>query len=320
MSGSAMTSSPSSAERHPLEIYADSYAQMARMDDGRVDCRSVEVDIRQNMIPVTVAATALSVIQAERDGAREYGKQARLRENAAEDARVSAIDRASRAEAALASREYPAVKALEWHASVFRENSWLAPNGFGENYVAYRYEGKWRCMGQDWPSLDAAKGAAQADYEARTRSALASPSDREATPIPCHHCGSLVVPPSDREAVTVTELKRQIAQTMDDLLVNDDGAVPWAHVANARDEIVRIVTAALALSAPGMVEVPREHTDAVIRAGKMLANAAYNIHQRAADIYVGFGLDDAIRSMKSAQEEWDRALAASPSQTKGAEQ
>lgn len=39
--------------RHPLEAYADSYAQMSRMGDGKVDCRSVEVDIRQNMIPAT---------------------------------------------------------------------------------------------------------------------------------------------------------------------------------------------------------------------------------------------------------------------------
>jgi hypothetical protein len=44
------------------------------------------------------------------------------------------------------------------------------------------------------------------------------------------------------------------------------------------------------------------------RIGKMMANAAYNIHQRAADIHVGFGLDEAIRSLKSVQEEWDRAM------------
>ena len=48
------------AKRHPLEAYADSYAQMGRdpQGDGRVDCRSVEVDIRQNMIPVTTALPA----------------------------------------------------------------------------------------------------------------------------------------------------------------------------------------------------------------------------------------------------------------------
>ncbi|WP_210203041.1 hypothetical protein [Pseudaminobacter soli (ex Li et al. 2025)] len=79
-----------------------------------------------------------------------------------------------------APSEPVAVKPLEWHASPIRENSWLAPNGFGENYVASRYEGQWRCIGQDWPSLDAAKAAAQADYEARIRSALVSaPSDLE---------------------------------------------------------------------------------------------------------------------------------------------
>lgn len=44
--------------RHPLEVYADSYAEMARNGNGKVDCRSVEVDIRQNMIPVTRAALA----------------------------------------------------------------------------------------------------------------------------------------------------------------------------------------------------------------------------------------------------------------------
>jgi hypothetical protein len=44
--------------RHPLEVYADSYAEMARMGDGKVDCRSVEVDIRQNMIPITAAIGA----------------------------------------------------------------------------------------------------------------------------------------------------------------------------------------------------------------------------------------------------------------------
>ena len=47
-----------------LEAYADSYAQMSRDGDGRVDCRSVEVDIRQNMMPVVAA------LVAERDEAR----------------------------------------------------------------------------------------------------------------------------------------------------------------------------------------------------------------------------------------------------------
>lgn len=43
---------------NPLEAYADSYAQMSRDGDGRVDCRSVEVDIRQNMMPVVAALVA----------------------------------------------------------------------------------------------------------------------------------------------------------------------------------------------------------------------------------------------------------------------
>lgn len=57
------------AWRHPLEVYADSYAQMSRSGDGRVDCRSVEVDIRQNMIPVTIPAASLAALEAERDEA-----------------------------------------------------------------------------------------------------------------------------------------------------------------------------------------------------------------------------------------------------------
>jgi hypothetical protein len=62
--------------RHPLEVYADSYAEMARMGDGKVDCRSVEVDIRQNMIPVTAAigaggqAVALPTREEARQAAR----------------------------------------------------------------------------------------------------------------------------------------------------------------------------------------------------------------------------------------------------------
>ncbi|MBB4017328.1 hypothetical protein GGR16_002357 [Chelatococcus caeni] len=65
-----------------------------------------------------------------------------------------------------------AVKPLEWHASTWRDNSWLAPHGFGENYVAYLNGETWRCVGHDFPSLEAAKAAAQADYERRIRSAL----------------------------------------------------------------------------------------------------------------------------------------------------
>lgn len=51
----------------------------------------------------------LAEVQAERDAAREYAMQARLREKAAEDARVSAVSRASRTEVALAETR----KALE---------------------------------------------------------------------------------------------------------------------------------------------------------------------------------------------------------------
>lgn len=42
------------AKSHPLEAYAESYEQMARgASDGRVDCSSVAIDIRNNMMPVT---------------------------------------------------------------------------------------------------------------------------------------------------------------------------------------------------------------------------------------------------------------------------
>lgn len=97
------------AERHPLEAYAESYEQMARCGDSP-DARSMAADIRYNMIPATVsakrAATLSSLakhLERERDEAREYGKQARLRENAAEDARVHEQHRASIAEAELAT-------------------------------------------------------------------------------------------------------------------------------------------------------------------------------------------------------------------------
>jgi len=55
-----------------LEAYADSYAQMSRDGDGRVDCRSVEVDIRQNMMPVVAA------LVAERDDARAEVERLRV--------------------------------------------------------------------------------------------------------------------------------------------------------------------------------------------------------------------------------------------------
>lgn len=54
---------------NPLEGYADSYAQMSRDRDGRVQARSVERDIRQNMMPIIAA------LVAERDEARRYAEQ-----------------------------------------------------------------------------------------------------------------------------------------------------------------------------------------------------------------------------------------------------
>lgn len=40
-------------------------------------------------------------------------------------------------------------------------------------------------------------------------------------------------------------VERLIAQAFDDLLVNDDGAVPWSHIANARNEVLRVAAAEL---------------------------------------------------------------------------
>ncbi|TIL91411.1 MAG: hypothetical protein E5Y73_17185 [Mesorhizobium sp.] len=76
--------------------------------------------------------------------------------------------------AALGTHPVPvAVKGLEWKESHYRHNSFVAPTGFGENYVAYKTDEGWRCVGSDHATLDAAKAAAQADYDARIRSALA---------------------------------------------------------------------------------------------------------------------------------------------------
>lgn len=70
---------------NPLEAYADSYAQMSRDGDGRVDCRSVEVDIRQNMMPVVAA------LVAERDAYRDMAARK-------SDEKVSEFKRATAAE------------------------------------------------------------------------------------------------------------------------------------------------------------------------------------------------------------------------------
>ncbi|QWA09831.1 hypothetical protein GTU79_21360 [Sodalis ligni] len=41
--------------RNPLEAYAESYELMAKIGNGRVDCLSVSIDIRQNMMPLVDA-------------------------------------------------------------------------------------------------------------------------------------------------------------------------------------------------------------------------------------------------------------------------
>ncbi|WP_376704728.1 hypothetical protein RQ479_08265 [Mesorhizobium sp. ISC25] len=80
-----------------------------------------------------------------------------------------------REEATAAPEAVPAVavKGLEWKESPYRNTSFVAPTGFGENYVAYQTDEVWRCVGSDHATLQAAQAAAQADYEARIRSALA---------------------------------------------------------------------------------------------------------------------------------------------------
>lgn len=70
------------------------------------------------------------------------------------------------------------VKKLEWHPSQLRDNSYLAPHGFGENYVAYLSGDIWRCVGKELPDLEAAIAAAQADFERRVRECVvAKPVD-----------------------------------------------------------------------------------------------------------------------------------------------
>lgn len=125
---------------HPLAIYADSYAMMSRMDDGKVDCRSVEVDIRQNMIPVTQALSTPS-------------------------------------SGGLAVK----VKPLRWEQpdgdAATETSSWL---GHGTDlcqyYIGFQGGSWWTPFdgedGEEYPTIEAAKAAAQSEYEARILSAL----------------------------------------------------------------------------------------------------------------------------------------------------
>lgn len=57
------------------------------------------VILREALARITDLEARLAAAEADRDKAREYAAQARVRENKAEDARVSAVDRATRAEA-----------------------------------------------------------------------------------------------------------------------------------------------------------------------------------------------------------------------------
>lgn len=87
---------------------------IARREDQIVELTAANGQLqgRLGAMENALAATSQSLARAEadiarlereRDGAREHGMKARLREIAAEDARISAVSRATRAEAALAA-------------------------------------------------------------------------------------------------------------------------------------------------------------------------------------------------------------------------
>ena len=80
---------------------------------------------------------------------------------------------ALRSQPPLHERQGMKVKELVWIASRMSDNSFIAQSGFGDNYVAYLTRDEfWRCVCKDFPSLEAAKAAAQSAYEARILSAL----------------------------------------------------------------------------------------------------------------------------------------------------
>lgn len=97
-----------------LEFYGQEAEALARYWDDMGKVHAVQACLtvirldggkRAAEAASTIAAlqSRLAEVTRERDEARDYAKQVRLRENAAEDARVSAVDRASRAESTLAS-------------------------------------------------------------------------------------------------------------------------------------------------------------------------------------------------------------------------
>ncbi len=77
-------------------------------------------------------------------------------------------------EAALANPQVGVkVKELEWQPSALRPNMLVAKSGFEQNYVITKLDdGTWWTIGKGFPTLEAARAAAQQDYETRILSAI----------------------------------------------------------------------------------------------------------------------------------------------------
>jgi hypothetical protein len=104
-----------------------------------------------------------------------------------EDEQNRPIDEAIRAYLATLTKSSPveavAVKGLEWHGPDFEEEYWAAWIGGRYTIGADAENGKGRWLsgvGGYFPDVEAAKAAAQSDYEMRIRSALATLSNPEA--------------------------------------------------------------------------------------------------------------------------------------------
>jgi hypothetical protein len=67
------------------------------------------------------ASDAITSLQTERDEAREYGAKARIRERDAEDARISAVDEASRLQSQLTEAREALIRLLSYYDSVARD-------------------------------------------------------------------------------------------------------------------------------------------------------------------------------------------------------
>ncbi|WP_287181213.1 hypothetical protein [Mesorhizobium sp.] len=150
--------------------------QIERHDDAPIDVLEAakaaaqadyEARIRSALVadPTVYPADRVDVLE---DTVRSYSQVISAKQRRIDELR-----------AALSNPAMVKVKTLEWKESPYQHNSFVAPTGFGENYVAYQTHEVWRCVGSDHATLEAAKAAAQADFEERIRSALASPSQGE---------------------------------------------------------------------------------------------------------------------------------------------